>query len=115
MPGRLVADLVVTHAVATRATLAVLFRYIGEQVDLRSGTVTVADLEYRTDRGRIAALRTERLRRLGEWGTRETDEEKASREAVADGDGDALAASTTKQPTHGLGAVVSALRSRLKR
>ncbi|AIF40326.1 membrane protein [Dermacoccus nishinomiyaensis] len=102
-------------AVPVVATLAVLFRYIGEQVDLRSGTVTVADLEYRTDRGRIAALRTERLRRLGEWGARETDEEKASREAVADGDGDALAASTTKQPTHGLGAVVSALRSRLKR
>lgn len=51
-------------AVPVVAALAVLVRYAGEQIDLRAGTVTASDLTYRTDRGRVAALRTERLRLL---------------------------------------------------
>lgn len=51
-------------AVPVVATLAVLFRYLAEQVDLRAGKVNSSDLEYRTDRGLHAAQRVERLREL---------------------------------------------------
>ena len=51
-------------AVPVVATLAVLFRYLAEQVDLRAGKVKSTDLEYRTDRGRHAAQRAEQLRAL---------------------------------------------------
>lgn len=102
-------------AVPVVATLAVLVRYIGEQVDLRTGTVTVADLEYRTDRGRIAALRTERLWRLGQHESDESRVERDSREAVAHEDGDELAASTARHDSGGgIGAILRNLRGRGK-
>ena len=88
-------------AVPVVATLAVLFRYVGEQVDIRSGSVSVDELEYRTDRGRIAALRTDRLRRLAERASAagEPSIDQASRRAITDDDGSngALAAAA---PTH---------------
>lgn len=53
-------------AVPVVATLAVLFRYLAEQIDLRAGTVTSRDLVYRTDRGLHAAQRVESLRALAQ-------------------------------------------------
>lgn len=101
-------------AVPIVATVAVLFRYVGEQIDLRSGTITVDELEYRTDRGRVAALRTERLRRLAERRSvaTESDVDRASREAISEDDGtnDALARSVPEEPASPLSWLVSRLR-----
>ena len=51
-------------AVPFVATMAVLFRYLAEQVDLRAGAVASSDLQYRTARGLKAAQRAEHLREL---------------------------------------------------
>lgn len=88
-------------AVPVVATLAVLFRYIGEQVDLRSGTVTADDLEYRTDRGRVAALRTERLRRLAERRAHANASESRTQDAIVADDGENSGVAEAAKPTSG--------------
>lgn len=108
-------------AVPVVATLAVLFRYIGEQVDLRSGTITADDLQYKTERGRTAALRTERLRRLRQRNAAAAEgaAQAESRETVGhDGSSAELARSVSEHDdsvTHQMTRVVGSVRERLHR
>lgn len=108
-------------AVPVVATIAVLFRYVGEQIDLRAGTISADDLEYRTDRGRTAALRTERLRRLADRKARgeETSIGAESRAAIAADDGEKSTLSQViphgSAPADRARSVVGGLRRRFRR
>ena len=86
-------------AVPFVATLAVIFRYMAEQLDLRSGTVTADDLEYRTDRGRSAAVRAQNFRSLAKQlrsdaGVGASAEKIARKQAGEDVQGDVDTAET---------------------
>ncbi|GGB44533.1 permease [Flexivirga endophytica] len=51
-------------AVPVTATVAVLWRYLSEQIDLRTGDATPADLRHATAEGELAAANSERHGRL---------------------------------------------------
>ncbi|NHN55630.1 AI-2E family transporter [Calidifontibacter sp. DB0510] len=70
-------------AVPVTATVAVVFRYLGEQIDLRTGDVKAADLEQLTPEGKYAAEQ-------GEKHGRELSQ-RAEDKDLADADGQGIA------------------------